>query len=94
MALIILQQILVMALYMLIGLALYRAGKMTDEGSETLASLLAYVVIPAMLVNSFLVEFSPFFLCSFLHILKLRYYICNNEKKRVALYVMHSFSLF
>ena len=59
MALIILQQILVMALYMLIGLVLYRAGKMTDEGSETLASLLAYVVIPAMLVNSFLVEFSP-----------------------------------
>ena len=59
MALIILKQILIMALYMLLGCLLYKKGKITEEGSKSIANLLAFLVIPMMLVNSFLVEYSP-----------------------------------
>ena len=65
MAQIILQQILVMALYMIVGYVLYRTGKITDAGSKTLANMLAFAVIPFMLVNSFLVEFSAEKLANF-----------------------------
>lgn len=59
MALIILKQILIMALYMLLGCLLYKKGKITEEGSKSFANLLAYLVIPMMLLNSFLVDYSP-----------------------------------
>lgn len=58
MAQIILQQILTMALYMLCGYLLYKTGKITDEGSRSIANLLPWVVIPSTLINSFLVEYS------------------------------------
>ena len=59
MAIIILKQILIMALYMLLGCLLYKKGKITEEGSKSFANLLAYLVIPMMLLNSFLVDYSP-----------------------------------
>lgn len=59
MALTILQQILIMALYMLIGYTLFRTGKITEAGSRSIANMLAWAVIPSMIINSFLVEFSP-----------------------------------
>ena len=58
MALIILKQSLIMFLYMLAGYALYRAGKLTQEGSRGIASLLVNLVIPAVIVKSFCVDYS------------------------------------
>lgn len=58
MAFIILQQIIVMAIYMLIGFLLFRGGKITDEGSRSLANMLTWIVIPSTIINSFLIEFS------------------------------------
>ena len=58
MALIILQQILTMALYMICGYLLYKSGKITDEGSKSIANLLPWVIIPSTLINSFLTDYS------------------------------------
>lgn len=58
MALIILQQILAMALYMVCGYLLYKTGKISDEGSKSIANLLPWVLIPSTLINSFLTEYS------------------------------------
>ena len=58
MALIIFRQTLVMFLYMLAGFALFRSGKLTARGSKEIASLLLWLIIPAVLINSFCVEFS------------------------------------
>ena len=58
MALIILQQILTMALYMICGYMLYKTGKISDEGSKSIANLLPWVIIPSTLINSFLTEYS------------------------------------
>lgn len=57
-ALIVLRQTLTMALYMLVGFALFKGGKITKEGSKSLANLLVWLVIPAVIINSFCVEFS------------------------------------
>lgn len=57
-ALIVLRQTLTMAIYMLVGFALFKGGKITKEGSKSLANLLLWLVIPAVIVNSFCVEFS------------------------------------
>ena len=58
-ALIVLRQTLTMGVYMLIGFGLYKAGLITKAGSKSIANLLVYIVIPALILNSFLVEFSP-----------------------------------
>lgn len=58
MALIILKQTLTMALYMAIGWCLFKAGKMTLEGSKTLATLLMWLIIPVVVIRAFCVEFS------------------------------------
>lgn len=54
----ILKQTLVMGLYMAGGFALYKGGKITQEGSRTIANLLLWLVIPMVLVRSFCVEFT------------------------------------
>lgn len=56
MALIILKQTLTMGLYMAAGFVMYKSGKITQEGSRTLAQVLIYLIVPAMLINSFCVE--------------------------------------
>lgn len=56
--LIVLRQTLVMAIYMAIGYALFKAGKITKEGSKSIAALLLWIVLPAVIVNSFCVTFS------------------------------------
>lgn len=53
---IILQQTLRMALYMAMGYLLYKKGKISIEGSKTLASLLLWLIIPSTILNSFCVE--------------------------------------
>ena len=57
-ALIVLNQTLTMAIYLLIGFALYKGGKITREGSKSLANLLVWLIIPAVIIHSFRVEFS------------------------------------
>lgn len=56
--LIILKQSLTMGIYMLIGFFLCRSGKVTKEGSSTIATMLLWLVIPAVIVDSFCVEFT------------------------------------
>ena len=57
-ALIVLSQTLTMSIYLLIGFALYKGGKISREGSKSLANLLVWLVIPAVIIHSFCVEFS------------------------------------
>lgn len=45
-----------MFVFMLVGYLLYRSGKITDEGSKSMANLLVYIVMPAIVVKSFCVE--------------------------------------
>ncbi|MGN0514707.1 MAG: AEC family transporter [Lachnospiraceae bacterium] len=50
------KQVMVMFLLMMVGFVLYKKKKITNEGSRTLASLLIYVVLPCVIVNSFCME--------------------------------------
>ena len=56
--LIVTNQTLVMFLYMIAGFFLYKYGKITEKGSKEIASLLVWLVIPTVLINSFCTEFS------------------------------------
>ena len=58
MALIVFRQTLVMFLYMLAGFGLFKAGKLTVQGSRDLATLLVWLVLPIVIANSFCVEWS------------------------------------
>lgn len=55
---IVFQQTLTMAIYMLVGFALFKGEKITKEGSKSLANLLVWLIIPAVIINSFCVELS------------------------------------
>ena len=55
-ALIVFRQTVVMFLYMFAGYILFKTGRMTIKGSRDIASLLVYLVIPTVIVNSFCVE--------------------------------------
>lgn len=57
-AAIILKQTLTMAIYMAIGFFLFKSGKITKEGSKNIAALLLWIVLPAVIVNSFCVSYS------------------------------------
>lgn len=57
-AAILLKQTLTMALYMAIGFFLFQSGKITKEGSKNIAALLLWIVLPAVIVNSFCVSYS------------------------------------
>lgn len=58
-AIIIFKQTVIMFLYMAVGFAMFRTRLISKEGSSSIANLLLYVVIPAVLVQSFQVEYSP-----------------------------------
>ncbi len=57
-SLIVLQQTLTMGIYMLLGFLLFRTGRISKEGSRSIAAILINLVIPAMTINGFLREFS------------------------------------
>ena len=59
MALILARQILQMFLLAGIGFVLFRAGKISQEGSKSIGNILIYLVLPAVIINGFLVERSP-----------------------------------
>ena len=58
MAIIVFRQTVVMFLYMLAGFLLFKAKKLTIQGSRDMGTLLLWLVIPTVLINSFCVEFS------------------------------------
>lgn len=58
MALITSKQTIIMALYMAAGWVLFKSGKITKEGSKSLATLLVWLVAPCVLVRSFCVAYS------------------------------------
>ncbi|MDD5938470.1 MAG: AEC family transporter [Clostridiales bacterium] len=53
-ALVLLNQLLVMFIYMAIGFFLYRAGLVTQEGSRSMGSLLLYIILPCVIIRSFI----------------------------------------
>ncbi|MCD8053927.1 MAG: AEC family transporter [Lachnospiraceae bacterium] len=55
---IVLQQTIVMFLLMAVGYTLYRLGIVTDSGNQELSRMLISLVIPAVIVKSYLVEYS------------------------------------
>ena len=55
-AMIVVQQILQMFLLAGIGFVLFKTGKITREGSKTLGNILIYLVLPAVIINSFRIE--------------------------------------
>ena len=56
---ILIEQILQMLLLACIGFLLFRYGKISVEGSKTLGNILIYVSLPAVIINSFLIERTP-----------------------------------
>ena len=65
-ALIVVKQTLVMFIYMMIGFTLFKTKILTKEGSKAFANLLVWVVIPVLIVNSFIMECTPEKMISFL----------------------------
>ena len=55
-ALIVFRQTVVMFLYMFAGYILFKSEKMTIKGSRDIASMLLWLVIPTVIVNSFCTE--------------------------------------
>ncbi len=53
---ILLRQLIMMALFMMIGYCLYRTKKVTKETCSALNSLLLYVALPAAIINSYITE--------------------------------------
>lgn len=58
MAYILLKQILIMFFIMLIGVLLYRHKKISMQGTKELGTLLLYIVIPIVIIQSFCVEYT------------------------------------
>lgn len=54
----ILGQTLTMALYMAVGFGLFRAKKISLTGSKDIASMLLWIVIPAVIIDSFCTPYS------------------------------------
>ena len=59
MALILIRQILQMFLLAGIGFILFKTGKISQESSKALGNILIYAALPAVIINSFLVERTP-----------------------------------
>lgn len=55
---ILLRQIIIMFLFMMIGVWLFRTGKLTKAGSKDLGNVLIYVIMPCVVLNAYMTEFS------------------------------------
>ncbi len=53
------QQIIIMFIMAGIGFLLFRAGKITLEGSKTIGNILIYIVLPAVIIKGFMLERTP-----------------------------------
>ena len=56
---ILVRQILQMFLLGALGYALFRTGKITNEGSKALGNILIYLALPSVIINGFLVGRTP-----------------------------------
>ena len=54
-----LQQIVIMFIFSILGYLMLRTGKMTMEGNKSIANILVYLSLPAVIINGFLVERTP-----------------------------------
>jgi len=52
------RQNIIMILYMLIGVFLYKKNLVTEKGSGEFGKLLVYIVMPAVILKAYIVEFS------------------------------------
>lgn len=59
MGMILLNQIIIMFGLMLIGALLFKKGFISNQGSKELGNILLYVSMPATIINSFLVPYTP-----------------------------------
>lgn len=55
---ILLRQIIIMFLFMMIGVWLFRTDKLTKAGSKDLGNVLIYVIMPCVVLNAYMTEFS------------------------------------
>lgn len=55
---ILLKQIIIMFLLMFVGLLLFKTGKITKNGSKELGNVLIYVIMPCVVINAYMTEFS------------------------------------
>ena len=53
-----LNQIIIMFILMGIGYILYKVGFISDQGSKDIGKILLYLVIPIVIINNFMIEFS------------------------------------
>ena len=54
-----LQQIVIMFIFSIMGYLMFLSGKMTMEGNMSIANVLVYLSLPAVIINGFLVERTP-----------------------------------
>ena len=55
----ILWQVVTMILLAAVGYLMYKSGKISHEGSKTLGTILIFLSLPCVIINSFLVERTP-----------------------------------
>ena len=55
---VLIQQVIIMFLLMLIGVLLFRFKKLTVQGSKELGHVLVYVIMPGVVINAYMTEFS------------------------------------
>lgn len=56
--LMIIQQVVIMFLLAAIGCAMFKTGKISKEGSKSLANILLYLCLPCVIINGFQVDYS------------------------------------
>ena len=54
--LILIKQIIIMFLMMSVGYLLYKKGKITNQGSKEIGNILIHIVIPCVVINSYMTE--------------------------------------
>lgn len=52
-------QVITMMILALVGYLMFKAGKITQEGSKSLGNILIFLSLPCVIINSFLVERTP-----------------------------------
>lgn len=58
-ALIVSQQTLLMFAMMAVGVLLFKTGKISREGSKSMANILLYAIIPCVIINAFPAQYTP-----------------------------------
>ena len=53
------KQIAIMFLLMFVGAWLYKTKRVSPEGTKSLGNILIYVIMPSVVINAFLTEYSP-----------------------------------